>query len=116
MSNDNVVHYLNADSKILNIPDKIWHYKTTDSLVEREQSVSKKLTEEVMGKENLANGQGRFYLQKKKNPLDHDSQIMADLQTAAKKRLNTSLTNCAVISHLGVSWHSKPMSFVYKVW
>lgn len=57
LSNDN---NLNADSKILNIPDKILHCKTTGYLAEGEQSVSKK--HQGMGKENLANGQGRFYL------------------------------------------------------
>jgi len=45
-----------------------------------------------MGKENLANGQGRFYFEKN-NPLYDDSQIMVDLQTAAKRCLDSSLTN-----------------------
>lgn len=63
---------LNADSKILHVADKIWHYKTLGYLSQGEQvacSAGKK--HRVIGKEKKK--------KEKKSPWDHDSQVMPDL-------------------------------------
>lgn len=95
LSNENVVCYVDTYPEIPNTTDKIWHWETTGYRVEREQLVSKK--HQVMGRANPTKHQGRFCLQKevKKNPLNYDSQLMADPWTVAKS-INTILTNTLV--------------------
>lgn len=78
LSNDNIVHYLNTDSKILNIPDKIWHCKTTGS-PGWGRVVSKKLTKVVMEKKIWKIVKGDFTCKHIHTPfLKKNPWLMAD--------------------------------------
>lgn len=55
-----------------------------------EQPVSKKLSEEVMGKEKLASGQGRLYLPKERKRNKRKNKFFGSQQPAHGQFMNSS--------------------------
>lgn len=66
MPNGSGVRYLNADSNILNIPDKIWHCKATGSLAEGRAAGQQEAEWRSDGEGKTCKWSGKILLAKRK--------------------------------------------------